>query len=494
MRNIGLTLSPLGCFLALLHPSLSAQTLTRAPSIWETDTSSFLVAFKTSANVLGAVEWGPTEALGNTAAGTSTSTHAIRVTGLQPDHFYWYRVLLGGTAATPVYRARTFASATSTAAGSDVSFFVFGDSGVGNSDQTRVANLVQSWDWDLGLLPGDIVYGSGQASGFDPYFFSMYAATLRTTPFYPALGNHDVSTSNGQPYLDAFYLPTANSGTERYYSFNHGKVHFIALDSNNVSSAQTAWLRSDLTAARANNDQWIFAFFHHPGYNSGTHHGREQSVYQNWCPVFEEFEVDAVFQGHEHIYERTSVRRDFFPNKRGVVYYVVGTGGNSLYSFSQQPYSAFALAHWGALKVDVRGNVFHSVFLDGNSSTLGQQLDAFTMTRGTVTAALTETAPSPQPGQSFQGTFTAPNGAYHALFASLQPGYIPDPLLGLILLGPQGALLEDGLIGTSLSRSFSLAVPNQSALVGTSIYFQGITVSGPAMDHQLTDVLCGRVR
>jgi 3',5'-cyclic AMP phosphodiesterase CpdA len=145
--------------------------------------------------------------------------------------------------------------------------------------------------------------------------------TLRTTPLLSGRSAITTSsTSNGQPYLDAFYLPTANSGTERYYSFNHGKVHFIALDSNNVSSAQTAWLRSDLTAARANNDQWIFAFFHHPGYNSGTHHGREQSVYQNWCPVFEEFEVDAVFQGHEHIYERTSVRRDFFPNKRGVVY------------------------------------------------------------------------------------------------------------------------------------------------------------------------------
>jgi len=493
MRHLGLIMGPLGSILLFLPPSLQAQSLTRGPSVWETNTSSFLVAFKTSSSVLGAIEWGPTEALGNTTTGISTSTHEIRITGLLPDHFYWYRVRLGGAAATPVYRTRTFASATSTTAGSDVSFFVFGDSGTGSSDQTRVANLCQTWDWDLGVLPGDIIYSSGQASGFDPYFFTPYAATLRTTPFYPVLGNHDVSTSNGQPYLDAFYLPTANSGTERYYSFDHGKVHFIGLDSNNVSSTQTAWLRNDLIAARANNAQWIFASFHHPAYSSGQH-GREQSVYQNWCPIFEEFEVDAVFQGHDHIYERTSVRRDYFPNKRGVVYYVVGTGGNSLYSINQQSYSAYAVAKHGLLKVDVRGNVFRSVFIDGGSSSLGQQLDAYTIARGTATQGLRATTPSPQPGQSFQGAFGAQNGAFYGVFVALTPNYVPVPGLGLVHLGGPSAVLATGLMGSSETAPFSMAVPNQSVFVGTSIFLQGVTVTGAAMDLRLTDVLPARVR
>ena len=493
MRNLGLITGPLGSLLVFLQASSPAQSLTRGPSVWETDTTSFLVAFKTSNSVQGSIDWGPTETLGNTASGNSTATHAIRITGLQPDHFYWYRVRLAGTPVTPVYRTRTFASATSTAAGSDVSFFVFGDSGSGSSNQMRVADLVQSWDWDLGVLPGDIVYYSGQASGFDPYFFTPYGATLRGTPLYPVLGNHDVQTSNGQPYFDAFYLPTANSGTERYYSFDHGKVHFIGLDSTNVSSTQTTWLRNDLMAARANNAPWIFVTFHHPGYSSGGN-GRQQSVYQNWCPIFEEFEVDAVFQGHDHIYERTTVRRDYYPNKRGVVYYVVGTGGESNGSIHQQSYSAYALSRYGALKVDVRGNVFRSVFLDGSANTLGQQWDAYTMTRGTVTPGLDQMAPSPRPGQAFQGNFVAPNGAYRALFVSLHPAYVADPALGLVHLGAPGALLADGMIGVAQSSSFSLPVPNQSALVGTCFYFQGITVTGPSMDLRLTDVLCGRVR
>src|SRR5262245_52431435 len=138
MRTIGLITSPLGSLLVLLLPSLQAQSVTRGPSIWETDSSSFRVAFRTSSTVVGSIEWGPTDALGNTATGSSTTNHAIRITGLQPDRFYWYRVLLGGTAATPVYRTRTFA-----ATGSDVTFFVFGDCGTGSSGQSRVAGLVQ---------------------------------------------------------------------------------------------------------------------------------------------------------------------------------------------------------------------------------------------------------------------------------------------------------------------------------------------------------------
>ena len=122
--------------LLVFLPLLPAQTLTRGPSVWEHSASSFLVAFKTSAAATGQIEWGPTEALGNTTSGPSTTNHAIRITGLLPEHFYWYRVRLNSVAATPVYRTRTFAST-----GSDVSFFVFGDSGVGNANQLRVASL-----------------------------------------------------------------------------------------------------------------------------------------------------------------------------------------------------------------------------------------------------------------------------------------------------------------------------------------------------------------
>ena len=494
MRHVDPVVRGLGSLLVLCL-LLPAQTLTRGPSVWEHGPTSFLVAFQTSSQVQGQIDWGPTEALGNTTNGNTTNDHAIHITGLQPDHFYWYRVLLQGVPVTPIHRTRTFASATSTPAGSDVTFFVFGDCGNGSADQIRVANLVHSWDWDLGLLPGDIIYPDGQASGFDPYFFTPYGQTLRSTPFYPVLGNHDNHTSSGHPYLDAFHLPSSNSDTERWYSFDHGNVHFIGLDSNQKTSPrQTTWLRNDLMAARSNNAQWIFVTFHHPAYSSGAVHGRDQTVYQNWCPIFEEFEVDAVFTGHDHIYERTTVRRDFYPNNRGVVYYVAGTGGAGLYGINQQPYSAYAVSKHGALKVDVRGNVFHSVFLDGSPGTLGQQLDPYSMVRGPVTPGLRAASPSPQPGQSFDGAFDGPNGAYRVLFAALQSDYAQVPGLGLVHLGAPNTILASGMIGSTQTEAFSLAVPNQPALVDTRLFFQGLTLNAPSSSMQLTDLVHARVR
>lgn len=476
--------------LAALSDASSAQTITRGPSIWENTSSSFLVAYKTSASIVGEVEWGMTQALGNTTTGPSTSTHAIRLTGLLPDCFYWYRIRLNATTVSGLYRART-----SAAGGSDLSFFVFGDCGTGSSAQMRVRDIANTWRWDLGFLTGDIIYPDGQASGFDPYFFTPYADTLRKTPIYPTIGNHDAHTSSGQPYLDAFYLPTNGTAAERYYSFNFGDAHFIGLDSTTVSSTtQRNWLQNDLIAARAAGARWIFVAFHHAAYSCSTNHGSDMTVRNQWCPLFEQYEVDVVFQGHDHCYERTTVRRDFHPNNRGVVYFVVGTGGAGLYGQSPQSFTAYATSRNGLLKVDVRGDWLRTVFIDGSSATLGQFLDPYVISRGPVTPALRATSPDPLIGQApFTGAFDAPSGWYYALCASMTSGYTTAPGLGIIHLGSIDSILMEGVMGAAQTAPFALPIPNVPALVGAHIYFQGVAVDLASTVH-LTDLLNTRVR
>ncbi|HEU4419484.1 MAG TPA: hypothetical protein VFT55_11140, partial [Planctomycetota bacterium] len=53
--------------------------------------------------------------------------------------------------------------------------------------------------------------------------------------------------------------------------------------------------------------------------------------------------------------------------------------------------------------------------------------------------------------------------------------------------------LQGGVLGPQ-SAAFSLAIPNQPAFAGTSLFFQGLTLHWPGTRMQLTDVLPTRVR
>ena len=149
-------------------------------------------------------------------------------------------------------------------------------------------------------------------------------ATLRTSPVWPALGNHDGRSANSETqsgvYYDIFTLPTRGqaggvmSGTEAYYSFDYANIHFICLDSHDSErkpeGAMMQWLKADLAATTRD---WIIAFFHHPPYTKGTHDsdkdsdsaGRMNDMRAIFLPVLEQGGVDLVLTGHSHVYERS---------------------------------------------------------------------------------------------------------------------------------------------------------------------------------------------
>jgi len=71
---------------------------------------------------------------------------------------------------------------------------------------------------------------------------------------------------------------------------------------------QLGWLRADLTKAVANRKTvpWIFVSGHRPFYSSSPS-GTSPESRQYFEPLFNEFDVDVIFWGHIHWYER------FFP-------------------------------------------------------------------------------------------------------------------------------------------------------------------------------------
>jgi hypothetical protein len=284
----------------------------------------------------------------------------VEVKGLHPGEHYRYCVKLAdGTRHEARFQANL---------GPEVNhlrFGVMGDMGYGSPAQFAVAKQLAGWRPDLVLTVGDNVYMNATEEDFDEKFFKPYGAQMANTPFYPALGNHDLRTDNGAPYLKAFALP----GNERYYAFDDGPARFWVLDSNqplHPGSAQYEWLAADAAASDA---PWKFAFLHHPPYSSGLH-GQEGRNRRWLPPLFSKLGFAAVFAGHDHHYERSKPID-------GVTYIVTGGGGALLYGAGELPFQATRATRHEFVGVSIYEDTLAIVAIDDK----GEAIDAVTLKR-----------------------------------------------------------------------------------------------------------------
>ena len=88
--------------------------------------------------------------------------------------------------------------------------------------------MIESWHPDFVLTVGDNAYPLGSAGLLDRDIFGPYAAVMRESAWFPALGNHDVKGNGGKPELAAFHSP----GNERWYRFTWGNAAVVVLDSD----------------------------------------------------------------------------------------------------------------------------------------------------------------------------------------------------------------------------------------------------------------------
>jgi hypothetical protein len=191
-------------------------------------------------------------------------------------------------------------------------FAVIGDSGTGSSSQYRVAEKLiaarSTFPYEFVLMMGDNLYGSEGPSAYEKKFERPYKPLLDSgMKFYASLGNHD---EPNQRFYKFF-----NMNGERYYTFKpKGNIRIFALDSNYVDKAQLDWFEKEL---KASGSDWKIVFFHHPVYSSGGKHGSDEQLRAQLEPLFLKYGVDAVFQGHEHFYERIKPQR-------GIYYFISG--------------------------------------------------------------------------------------------------------------------------------------------------------------------------
>jgi acid phosphatase type 7 len=253
-----------------------------------------------------------------------------------------YRVKMGDR----IIREATFR--TRATADKTARCVLVGDMAQGYDDQFSIAYQISKQQPEFVMALGDIVYQTGRVHEYMNYFWGTYnnvatagpktgAPLMASVPFYPVLGNHDVSAKlpavpdacaayyffcppksgpgfgpwvtqlgTDEAVADKFRSQTADSYPNMdAYSFDYGPAHFLILNDNKgmefMSPIFQKWMREDLKGTPA---KWKFVCFHIPAFHSSITHYPEQQT-RPLQPLFEECGVDIVFAGHVHNYQRT---------------------------------------------------------------------------------------------------------------------------------------------------------------------------------------------
>jgi 3',5'-cyclic AMP phosphodiesterase CpdA len=353
-----------------------------------------------------------------------------RVDGLEPSSRYRYRVEAGGQTWQGEF-------ATAPPDGKDVpfSFVVVGDSRNSIDQHRRVVERMSQEVPDFVLGTGDMV-DEGFREDEWQQFFDVENQLLRDNVFFPALGNHDRQGRGrtADAYRAYFSVPENGAETERYYAFTYASARFLILDSNEYSFAltdQTAWLERELVAARQDPGiRHIFVVMHHPPFSISLH-GGARDLRERWTPLFEKYQVSAVFSGHDHVYERAEVG--------GVRYFVSGGGGAPLYPRRPKPNPVDAEAvkkfervlHY--LRVTVTGNRLEVTAIRAD----GTPIETTTWTEG----------PLPLPVAMKPPPTVAPTGAPAPVIAPAPPPQdVPPGSPWWIAGGAVGLFIAAGVV------------------------------------------------
>ncbi|MCH9685977.1 MAG: metallophosphoesterase [Deltaproteobacteria bacterium] len=373
---------------------------------WRTDEpTDSVVVYGLEANAL---QWAATDS-------EPTTEHEVRLTGLSPRTVYYYAFGETGASLNGQDTDHTFITALSPGQPGPVRIWAIGDSGDVGQEQDDVyqayRDLTGDQRTDVWLMLGDNAYSDGTDDEYQEAVFEAYPALLRDTMLWSTVGNHE-RVDEGGAYFSIFTLPTEAeagglaSGTESYYSFDYGNVHFVCLDSDqhDESEEMATWLTNDLESY---SGTWIIAFWHHPPYTKGSHdsdnEGTLAAMREGFVPILEDHGVDLVLTGHSHSYERSYLLNGHYGESdtldsahlvdegdgreegdgaydkgtapEGAVYIVAGSSSKTSSMDGIHPAMHVSLEELGSMVIDVDGTRLDARFLDDQ----GEVRDSFTM-------------------------------------------------------------------------------------------------------------------
>lgn len=404
--------------LTAIVASVQAQNIVRGPYLNIGTPESMIVRWRTDSPVTGKVMYGTDMndqylSASTSAAGTE---HVVKIAGLTPATKYYYTITdSDNNNYQSVDAERYFQTSPVVGSKDPVNIWVIGDFGNGSQQQIDVRDSYERFTnndhTDVWLWVGDNAYEDGTDQEYQDNVFNYYPDQFKNTVVWPCPGNHDygsVDIFNNGPYYDIFTLPTNGeaggepSDEEGYYSFDHGNVHFVSLNSEYLpwfissSGQMIEWLKDDLAQ---NTQDFTVVYWHKPPYSKGSHDSDTETymgLMRNFVnPVCEEYGVDLVLTGHSHAYERSYLmkghhdlsntfdvsmivdsskghpipfvkERDAADPNQGTVYAVVGCSGKLSSSVPlNHPSTYFATDNYhGSMVLIVDSNLLTARFID----------------------------------------------------------------------------------------------------------------------------------
>ena len=246
----------------------------------------------------------------STLADNKQQTNRVTAKGLEENTIYWYSYSLGkdNWSEPEFYRTLSAESFKAILIG-DVQCGA-GDDGYGyenasNWNRTLNTALKKNPDTSFILNCGDQI-NSGKSAV--EWAATLSPKALRNIPMATTIGNHDKKGSIYKHYVNNPNSQLISMGmyTGTQYYFRYGDVLFMSFNSTNFNVFE-AYNLAEKAISENPDAKWRVAFFHHDVYGTG-HHAADDDNYLlqgAFGAIADKFEIDVVFNGHEHYYGRS---------------------------------------------------------------------------------------------------------------------------------------------------------------------------------------------
>ena len=287
-----------------------------------------VVHFGTSRNSLTAYTGTAGDVDTSLTGGVAYHYNHVTVTGLEPNTTYYYTVEKNGEQTeVETYETQSFDTVKMLYVGDPQigaskgqpqgSETLAAESGAANTaarndafgwNRTLEAALAQDPDVSFIISAGDQVNKTGQAKE-EEYAGYLSPDVLAGLPVATTIGNHD---SLNADYMYHFNNPNATeygatqAGGDYYYSYGNGL--FIVLNTNNYNVAEHEQAIQEAIASDP-NAAWRIVTIHQDIYGSGLDHSDTDGMIlrTQLTPIFDEYDIDVVLQGHDHTYSRSKL-------------------------------------------------------------------------------------------------------------------------------------------------------------------------------------------